>query len=704
MFRYLDPSLVPPADIKPVLNEKCVITISGGKVLASSVQISTSLKRMTALVTIHPNPALTMRLLSPILLPLWSLSSWGTGGEYIVEKYAAPAKRLLSIFLRLSSSDTRSDHILQTIVQNLMFTGRSDPARLCWIYISSQDGGIQIQERLTQNTESFLSKGNLDAVANAATFFVTMNEPLVELESGLAQLFMRLCRKWLSEDDPVETGVVLTRTKSSAEETEVESRLIEAQVLQKMITLIPGKLVDDSQQVLELVDHVLINFTRNRKGGTEETVSIALSLLNLVLTSSSIRPTPATQTILDSVESSLTSISRRSDLEVSSTSQNLLLLLRFRKTVDEPDESRSHTTGQQSEDRKSYGLAMSYLTSTDSPPPVRVQGLDLISGLVKNNSSVLDIPALLVLFSTILQDSDEYIYLRVIKSFTELSRKHPKAVTKDLIDHYVDPNEDADLDQRLRFGEALLQVLQSSPSSFAGEFAQPVCEGLLSIAGRRGHRPKTEQEQGKRNRLKKRKDKDAEEAWGGEVPQFEDDPTPEDEILARIVSGWESKRGTEDVRIRASALSILGSVIEMHVAGIGSTMISATIDLSIHILTLEPEAEKGILRRSAILLIMSFVRALDEAQSEGRKLGFGFVGQSLDDVQRILQYVEATDNDGLVRQHARDVVEGLQTWQTNSILPPRNEQVEIQELAGLSVNPLRGNSDSAVRPRIEEIE
>jgi hypothetical protein len=156
--------------------------------------------------------------------------------------------------------------------------------------------------------------------------------------------------------------------------------------------------------------------------------------------------------------------------------------------------------------------------------------------------------------------------------------------------------------------------------------------------------------------------------------------------------------------MRASALSILGSAIETNLAGIRSTTISATIDLSIHILTLEPEPEKGILRRSAILLIMSFVRALDEAHAEGRKLGFGFVGQSLDDVQRILKFVEATDNDGLVRQHARDVVEGLETWQTNSLLPPRNELTEIQDLAGLSINPLRGNADTAMRPRIEEID
>jgi hypothetical protein len=127
------------------------------------------------------------------------------------------------------------------------------------------------------------------------------------------------------------------------------------------------------------------------------------------------------------------------------------------------------------------------------------------------------------------------------------------------------------------------------------------------------------------------------------------------------------------------------------------------VDLSIHILTLEPEPEKGILRRAAILLIMSFVKALDSARAEGKKLGFGFVGKSLDDVQRILTYVEQTDNDGLVRQQAADVTDGLRSWQLNALIPSQQEEIGIRELAGLSINPSVVEDASSMRPRIEEI-
>ena len=134
-------------------------------------------------------------------------------------------------------------------------------------------------------------------------------------------------------------------------------------------------------------------------------------------------------------------------------------------------------------------------------------------------------------------------------------------------------------------------------------------------------------------------------------------------------------------------------------------MISAAVDLSIHILTLEPESEKGILRRAAILLVLNFIKALDSARSEGKKLGFGFVGQSLDDVRRVLEYVESTDGDGLVRQHAKDVIESLDAWQINSLIRPQTKQTDIKELAGLRITP-RGVQDTSghVRPRIEEID
>jgi hypothetical protein len=714
MLRCIDPSVVSASSLEDTSSNmgESIITLRPSRILVSSLEVARSLKRLTALVTSHPHPSLTKRLLQPILLCLWSLSRWPKSEVQTDVHYRKPAKKLLRTLLQLSSSTHSSEmfdqHIpptnLTIIIQNLMFNGKSASANPEWIYGSSSDGGVQIQERLRSQGHQL---PDLAAIDGAVDSFIDLIKSLPDLDAELSHLFMNLCKKWLTDDDKGRRPSVITQVESQEPNDDMENRLVEATVLQKMMTEIPEKLVSDSRQVLDLVNQVLSKFNTTDDEGNEDIVAVALSLLNIVFTSHSFRETAETEPIIENIQSALNLISKRTHLDISSTARNLLMLIKFRSAM-EPDEPRSHSQpDQQVEDRKSYNLAMSYLTAADSPPPVRVQGLELISNLVRANSAVLDIPALLILFSSLLQDGDEYIYLRAIKSFIQLSERHPKAVLKDLIDRYVDPNEDYELDQRLRIGEALLQVIQNSPLAFCGEIASSVSQGLLSIAGRRGLRPKTEQAQEKTDRLKRKKDKEAEDAWDGEVPQLnellENESQEDYEAMSQIVSGWESKRGTEDVRIRASAVSVLASAIELNVAGIGSSLISMTVDLSIHILTLEPEPEKGILRRSAILLIMGFVRALDSARAEGRRLGFGFVGQSLDSVQMVLKYVEDTDNDGLVRQHARDVVESLQTWQMNALLQSHNDQTDIQELAGLSIRPGNGSS-SGMKPRIEEIE
>lgn len=716
----VDPALFPPCTKEKSQVEEIVV-LGMPEVLVTAEDLRKNLRRLLTIVTSHPHPSLTKRLLNPILLPLWALfcvENKDNGGES-----SAYAGKLLKILLQLLLSTTSkpSEGALSKILNDILFQGRSEPDKTSWIYRSSKDGKeIQI-EKMPETTTMNQQHLDIGQINTAVEKFTGLLNEFPDSDSQVSQMFLMLCQKWLSQAKP-STAPILIHSPLISGEEDAKQKLIEAKLLQEMINVMPEKLVQDSKQIVELVDGVLIDATGAEDSNSEDQegiVSIALSLLNIILTSPNFRPTPIIEPFLARIESSLRIYGRRTVTEVTQTAQNLLVILQFRHALHESSESLSENIPSQTvEDRKTYNLAMSYLTSVESPPPVRVQGIELIQSLISARSSILDIPALLILFASLLQDSEEYVYLRAIRCFIDLSKIHPRAVLKDLIERYADGNEDYDLDARLRLGEALLQVIQSSPTNFTGDIAQTVSEGLLSIAGRRGHRPKSEAEQIRRDKLKKQKTAEAEEAWDGPVPQLDeilepDANHPEYELLSQIVSGWESKRGTEDIRIRSSALAILGEAIECNVSGIGHKPISMSVDLSIHILTLEPEIEKGILRRSAILLVMSFVRALDKARSEGRKLGFGFVGQSLDDMTRILKYVQSTDNDGLVRQHAKDVVEGIESWQMNSLIPVESlvggggiENLSargIENLAGLNITPVNRNGN-ATKPRIEEIE
>ncbi|KOS22154.1 hypothetical protein ESCO_002200 [Escovopsis weberi] len=296
---------------------------------------------------------------------------------------------------------------------------------------------------------------------------------------------------------------------------------------------------------------------------------------------------------------------------------------------------------------------------------------------------------------------------------------------QELLENYMDSQERLSTDVRLRFGEAILQVIERLGETFSGEVAESAGETLLSIAGRRGHRPKTMAKQARDQRLADLKRRKAEAASGMDVDDGDDgdeggglaEDKANNDLLASILQGWESKRGSEDIRMRTSALSIFGSAVEANIMGVGPTLVSAGVDLSINILTMEPGLETGILRRAAVLLILGFARALEKARSAGQRLGFGLTEQSRQEMQTTLNYVAGTDNDGLVQQHARDVVESLEHWGMRSLLPTEAERdgavPGLGRLSGLRVSPGGDQSQGGLRilddqgkprPRIEEIE
>lgn len=714
ILRRIDPTL---GGASPGMPDDTPIFVSSAvnhplmtaKILWRHEDVASALIQLVNLVTLHPNPSLTRRLLHRVLLPLWSISSWSGADE---ARYRAPAQRLLRVLVQLTSGNKprgKPDQPLpltdlQRILENLMFDGRYEHTNergLRWRYQCNDLGQIYItQPPLKLKPETQYSGKYMELIDGKAKAFVILLRDTPDLGDDISTLFVNLCRKWLSDSQAPTSPSILTRELEMESSKESQKRFLEGMVTKHMMDLVPERLVTDSRQLLELITQVLSDFGHGGTSGNEEIAGIALSLLNMFITS----PNFKGATELNSLLTPLNYIGR-SEMECADTARNLSLLIQFQRTVGLSDSTIPAPLDRHAEDRKSYSLALSYITATDSPPPVRAQGLEIISSLVKAKSPILDIPRLLVLFTSLLQDGDEFIYLRVFKSFTELSHDHPRTVLRDLLQKYVDQDEDSDLDQRLRFGEALINVIQAAGTTFSGDTAQYVCEGLLYIASRRGQRPKTEKEQTKRKRLQKQKQKEAEEAWDGEVPDFEDALPEDNETIANIVSGWEGKRGTEDVRIRASALSIFGSGLEVSIAGIGTTLVSAAVDVSIHTLKLEPEPEKGILRRSAIVLILSFLNALDAARADGRKLGFGLAGQGLDDVQRTLSYIAATDNDGLVKENAGEVVERLEHWKLQSMLPVDNEQAGLQNLSGWAVKGLGGHVPwTGDRPRIEEIE
>lgn len=676
-----------------------IIDLSKPAVLVTADQLAEALYRLQALLISHPNPNLSKRLLHRVILPLWSISSWIRPQGHCQERFCQPAQNLLKIYLKIIAQPTH----LQDLIHNLLYKGNNGDT-FPWLFGETDAGEIQV----IKPRGSFQDDGGdlaWDDVAPKVKSLVDLLTFVCSSED-ISTIFSTLFSKWFTAHSK-RTDMSLSAEDGVGPSSPV-NMLIQINVLQHMMDAFPSQLGSHPDSIMRLVEPILKNHADTKD---EETIAVALSLLNIVVTAPGFQKARMDKSLIHSLESSLEQCGDAGLGDVSVTAKNLALLMRYRDELDDPSQTPTAPTTRQNEDRKTYNLALSYITQADSPPPVRAEGLSLLQTLIISNSSALDIPATLILMSSLLQDEESYINLTVIKIFTLLADKHPKTVTKELVERYVDANETLSIDTRLRFGEALLQVIERLGETFTGDTARQVAEALLSTAGRRGYKPKAEQRQQKEKHLRQMRQRRAEEEWGGQVPDLNDEETEEDtankEILAQIVRGWDSKKGSEDIRIRASALSILAFAIETSVASVGPTLVTASVDLSINILTMEPGIETGILRRSAVLVILSFVMALNKAKEIGRRVGFGLTEESQQDIQRVLHYIAGMDNDDLVRQHAKDVIESLNSWTVGSLVSAaRAPESTLARLAGLSVtmggvNPAEQTKS---RPRIQEIE
>ncbi|TQN73280.1 RNA polymerase II assembly factor RTP1, partial [Colletotrichum shisoi] len=653
--------------------EHDVVDLSDKAVLTTADDLFATLRRMSSLINSTPYPAQTKRLLDPVLPQLWAISCQSRGDQKIEERYSKPARSLLHTFLKLSVSVSK----LQLVIENLLYEGEL-VAMPRWRYQTTSDGCLQISAiPLGQGPQlPELDWNEIQIRSEALIRLMTASCTPEEISS----FFLELLGRWLQSTTSAGKTEVLLRPENDQSGNEI-TQLLEIAVLQKMLERIPDKLVSRVTQVYELACQILD--PSGLRDQPDDIIAVALSLLNLVITAPNFKRSNLKAEVLQNLEASLELLSKAGRPEVSPTAKNLQLLLRYREAIDPAEEDAFVPTNRQIEDRRTYKLALEYITQADNPPPIRSEGLNLISGLVASNSTVLDMQATLVLLSSLLQDGEDFINLRVVKLFTQLANKHPKATTQELLEHYLDAKETSSTDVRLRFGEALVQVIERLGETFAGDVAKRISETLLSIAGRRGHRPKTEAKQAREQRLQDMKKKQAEDAWGGDVPDLGDDLTEEEqaknEILTQIVEGWESKRGSEDVRMRASALSVFSAGLETNIAGIGPDLVSIAVDLCINVLALEREIEKGIIRRAAIFVVLGFVKALDAAKQSGRRLGFGLTDQSREDITRTLKYVAVTDNDGLVQQHARDFIESLEAWQLSSMMSLGRSNIPVSD-------------------------
>ena len=760
---------------------------SSAQLLVNESTLALAISRLKSLALQHPNPGLVKRLVYPILVPLWGLASFTQEIQQgVIHK---DSMALLQTYFGVSVGIDP----LKKLVNHLLWNGGPT-----WTYKLSE-GRTTLVRRDSSHLDQLNVIHLMDSLQSRIELFVNLlgSDPSSEERTG--DIFLYVSETWLVKHSYSQSSLHQLQLPSETDESDIIlQKLVSTKLAEKLLHDFKDSLSRRPLQVLELIKQIIdgelnrvpTGLRAQEPGGVSlsslsnivnredehaetpneqesaESLSTAFSLLSTVLASPEFVVSYETRPILEVIKTQLDQLTPRlpSSLAKPGTTSSMLLEIHLAS----PDEATTKNKSTNISDLDTHRQALTNLNS--DLPPVQAEGFSLLSDLIKKSSPVLDIPSTLSLLVSVITDSsetsasEEFIYLNAIKLIGTLASRHPRTVVKTLVDRYADKDERATLDQRLKIGEALLRTVQDLGKYFTGETSKILGDGMIAVAGRRGHKPQAqnsrrqqlEKEKRAEEREIRRKEREnaMPEGWSITSPiataqneldkhlrddDEEDTETPEQATQsANILSAWAagalSDEEPDDLRVRASAISILASAVQTNLIGLGPSIASSAVDLALATVTLEPDPESAILRRASVVILLDILKALDTARetrgSDG--LGFGFslsddtsrtdgagasgrgsatIG-SLPRMLRALHFVEGRETDGISRGHLRVLIESLEAWMEKSLLwgiGAKGRQDEEDEprlelgdrIAGLSVDPLAGRDAG---PKIEEID
>lgn len=652
-------------------------------IVVAEEDVRLSLQRLASLVLLHPNPGLTKRLINPSLSSLWGLLCYAKESKR--SGWVDRIHQILCTYIKTSVGVDK----LMVLSDELLWDGESS-----WTYGPGPTGGVQIQQRLE---DSFHRPDIITMVQNIDNrvdeFFRLLKSGAAE-DDEIGSLFMHVSKHWLVDDEDASRQNRLEPGEDTGKDP--LNMLVYAKLTQRMLEEYKDKLAAAPKRLIELViqllsaysaEHETIEARRTRASipslaalGTivdphvaiegdviaaerphdedsTEMISVALSLLTAIFSSPEFAIDLETFTVLDSLRKSLAHLAtpgKSFPASIGMTATNILALLNLHRSLPPtPLEKTKKPSDPHSEDRKTHQQALTYLT--DPTPPIRAQGISLLTSLISKPSPILDVLSTTVLLQSLLADDDEFVHLSAIKALGLLASRHPNAVATRLVEQYVDVAEDVGLDVRIRTGEALLQTVERLGAALPGDVAATVADGMIAVAGRRGRKPKARESRRTHRQRAEQSQRDADEAWGGEAPDLSGlDPHPapapaaaaEDATLLAAWTGADGDSDADDTRMRASALSILGAAIETNLRGLGPALALRALDLVTGTLRHERGPATAIVRRAAVMLARSFVSA-------------GAGADGLEELRDVLREVEGREGDMVVRGHVRAVLEEL---------------------------------------------
>ncbi|KAK7546807.1 hypothetical protein IWX91DRAFT_297987 [Phyllosticta citricarpa] len=727
-------------DIAPPAHGK-TISKDGQSALVPEDRLKRALSRLVALLSSHPSPGLTSRLLGNLLMPLWALLDHAKSRP-VARFWSDNAHRLLLTYFRLGAGAAQ----LERLATNLLWNGPD-----AWEYGPGSEGGVEVRHRQAASEEESIIEQMAMMEQRLESFEAILTSDSIE-DHDIGELFVKLTRRWLlPRTIPTEPGKRM-KLEVGDEQDPLQSLII-AKIVMVMLEKFKDKLTCNPDNLIELVAQLLgqwveddrakrkrnndlkkANYAglsrivqdeaKHPKSGPKdadepaqveagEIVPVALSLLNTLISAENFKPSVQTSATLSAILPTLellrnpppdTNLPTSVSMTASNLTSQLSSLLNIPAGPSKATAASSRPSTMSDQDRQTLNTALNDMTQSEHPP-VRAAALSSIASLAAAQSPFPDLPGLtLFLLRTALPDPDEFVHLHAIKTLVALSARDPPLLTRLLTDAFLDPKEEAvgeaGLEGRLRIGEALGKIVRevrdasssiSSTSAISNDarvVLSNISRAAVTMAGRRGKRPRDLKQRQRAAMVQRRKQREVEKAWGGAVPDIPginaaDEDEDEDkegasaadiEALSRIVTGWSETGISEDLRLRALALSVLSTALEAPVTlsmllrgSDTQRVVPEAVDVALKVLVLEQEERHAILRRAALVVLWSLVKGI-EADENGSVLAGLLSPEMWEEIEGVARWVQDTEVDVLAKGHAGEVLAALEARKMGRLL------------------------------------
>jgi hypothetical protein len=732
------------------------------QVLVQDHQLLLALKRLSAITSAHSYAGLIKRLVSPILLPLWALFNLAKARRLVNQEWIELPQNILSRYMTVVCSPDHIDLITKNLFWDGPVSWSFGAGSQGGVEIRSRKNTDFCGTAGIGDMDNILSRiRNLDERVH---LFVTMLATANVSDDSMGSIFVRVTSRWLApaessknsltdepDTDPLAALADAKLSEALASKFQANFARCPQHIVEFMCQLLENHVAEHKKKVEKLealqvpsraslraiIEHGNMSRTRDSSEDTtaEDLVSFATSILNTIVVSPDFQRSSVAGTLLPALVPPLQYLSQpHEQLPISSiVSNSAISLLQLLGATRQQQNHSAQTTDPLVEHRATLKAILSDLNSPE--PPNRTWALSRLRKLIQAKEAfpVIDVPSTThLLLSASLADDESYVHTAAVPVLVDLAACAANPVVKILVDAFVDVEERSlelargkrtaekdkellgALDFRLRVGEVLSKLstdnaFWSGSSDIGVKYAslRQIVEACLSLASRRGQRHQTLEARQTVLFQQTQQQEEAEAAWGGPIPnllgsegEYSEAEGKERDALLQIVKGWEETGVEEDVRIRASAMSVLGTVLEERLEMLSQVSIDASLQTVLLVLTMETSTPKSILRRAAVLVAMGMLRAMDSRLEAGHEhessVGLGRAQQG--EIERVMRWASYEDSDTLVREHAASVVEGLETLEMKKLYKIKDERLRLGADLGLE-GPLRG---LAMQPRGEE--